>query len=192
MPLLLGAAGQAVQPDQTIQRLLDLVAQIQRRSVYLALLVENPLALSQLVRLSSASPWISDFLKQYPLLLDELLDPRSLYAPPARHRTEAVVQRTLDGIPATLLAGAFRQADFVLAVLSRTTSATLLSPPQLRRQVLQARVAGQPPDHHHAGRHGRLEERSLRVEAIDHHPQLLSGLLVSHVSLPSPPSVNVG
>ena len=98
MPLLLGAAGQADQPDQTIQRLLDLVAQIERRSVYLALLVENPLALSQLVRLSSASPWISDFLKQYPLLLDELLDPRSLYAPPDQPELVAELSRRLLGV----------------------------------------------------------------------------------------------
>ena len=98
MPLLLGAAGQADQPDQTIQRLLDLVAQIERRSVYLALLVENPLALSQLVRLSSASPWISHFLKQYPLLLDELLDPRSLYAPPDQPELIAELSRRLLGV----------------------------------------------------------------------------------------------
>jgi glutamate-ammonia-ligase adenylyltransferase len=98
MPLLLGAAGQADQPDQTIQRLLDLVSKIERRSVYLALLVENPLALSQLVRLSSASPWISHFLKQYPLLLDELLDPRSLYAPPDHPELVAELSRRLLGV----------------------------------------------------------------------------------------------
>jgi glutamate-ammonia-ligase adenylyltransferase len=98
MPLLLGAAGQADQPDETVQRLLDLIAQIGRRSVYLALLVENPLALSQLVRLSSASSWISQFLKQYPLLLDELLDPRSLYAPPDQPELVAELGRRLAGV----------------------------------------------------------------------------------------------
>ena len=98
LPLLLGAAGQADQPDETVQRLLDLIAQIARRSVYLALLGENPLALSQLVRLSSASPWISHFLKQYPLLLDELLDPRSLYAPPDKPELVAELGRRLAGV----------------------------------------------------------------------------------------------
>jgi glutamate-ammonia-ligase adenylyltransferase len=98
MPLLLGAAGQAAQPDETVQRLLDLITQIARRSVYLALLVENPLALSQLVRLSSASSWISHFLKQYPLLLDELLDPRSLYAPPDKPELVAELGRRLAGV----------------------------------------------------------------------------------------------
>ncbi len=98
LPLLLGATGQADQPDETVRRLLDLIAQIARRSVYLALLVENPLALSQLVRLSSASSWISHFLKQYPLLLDELLDPRSLYAPPDKAELTAELGRRLAGI----------------------------------------------------------------------------------------------
>jgi glutamate-ammonia-ligase adenylyltransferase len=98
MPLLLGAAGQADQPDVTVRRLLDLIGQIARRSVYLALLVENPLALSQLVRLSSASSWISHFLKQYPLLLDELLDPRSLYAPPDQPELVAELGRRLAGV----------------------------------------------------------------------------------------------
>jgi len=98
MPLLLGAVGQADRPDETVQRLLDLIAQIARRSVYLALLAENPLALSQLVRLTSASSWIGQFLKQYPLLLDELLDPRSLYAPPDKPELVAELGRRLAGV----------------------------------------------------------------------------------------------
>jgi glutamate-ammonia-ligase adenylyltransferase len=34
-----------------------------------------------LIKLSSASPWICDYLAQYPVLFDELLDTRSLYEP---------------------------------------------------------------------------------------------------------------
>ena len=84
MPLLLGAAAATVQPDAALLRALDLVAAIGRRSVYLALLVENPMALSQLVKLCAASPWIAAYLCRHPMLLDELLDPRSLYHPPDR------------------------------------------------------------------------------------------------------------
>ncbi|MGZ5018295.1 MAG: bifunctional [glutamate--ammonia ligase]-adenylyl-L-tyrosine phosphorylase/[glutamate--ammonia-ligase] adenylyltransferase, partial [Methylobacter sp.] len=40
-----------------------------------------PGALLQLIRLSSASPWICEFLSLYPVLFDELLDTRSLYEP---------------------------------------------------------------------------------------------------------------
>ena len=82
IPLLLGAVGAVNNPDQTLQRLLQLVEAIGRRSSYIALLVENPMALSQLVRLCAASPWIAHHLSHYPQLLDELLDPRTLYEPP--------------------------------------------------------------------------------------------------------------
>ncbi|MGM0595246.1 MAG: bifunctional [glutamate--ammonia ligase]-adenylyl-L-tyrosine phosphorylase/[glutamate--ammonia-ligase] adenylyltransferase [Pseudomonadota bacterium] len=82
VPLLIGAVGATANPDQTLQRLLQLVEAIGRRSSYIALLVENPMALSQLVRLCAASPWIAHHLSHYPQLLDELLDPRTLYVPP--------------------------------------------------------------------------------------------------------------
>jgi len=98
MPLLLGAAAGASNPDQALERLLELVEHIAGRSVYLALLVENPLALSQLVRLCAASAWIAGHVKKYPLLLDELLDPRSLYAPPGRTELAAELARRLAGI----------------------------------------------------------------------------------------------
>ncbi len=98
MPLLLGAAAAVEDPDRAVGRLLDLVEHIAGRSVYLALLVENPLALSQLVRLCAASAWIAGYVKKYPLLLDELLDPRSLYAPPDRPELIARLSRRLAGI----------------------------------------------------------------------------------------------
>ncbi|UCE89592.1 MAG: bifunctional [glutamate--ammonia ligase]-adenylyl-L-tyrosine phosphorylase/[glutamate--ammonia-ligase] adenylyltransferase [Pseudomonadota bacterium] len=84
MPLLVAAAAGSEHADITLTRLLDLVEAVARRSVYLALLVENPLALSQLVKLCGASPWIARYLTRHPLLLDELMDPRTLYAPPER------------------------------------------------------------------------------------------------------------
>jgi len=106
MPLLLGASGQTAAADVTLKRLLDLLEQIARRSVYMALLVEYPLALSQLVKLCSASPWIARYLAQQPLLLDELLDPRSLYAPPDRAALQAELQQRM----ATCESGDLEQA----------------------------------------------------------------------------------
>ena len=100
MPLLLGAAGQAEQPDQVLKRLLDLVQAIARRTSYLALLVETPMALSQLVKLCAASPWISHQITRQPILLDELLDPRSLYAPPKREQLDAELQHKMAHIAA--------------------------------------------------------------------------------------------
>ena len=81
MPMLLEAVAHGEQPDLTLSRLLPLLEAIARRTAYLALLVESPIALSQLVRLTAASPWIAQRIARSPMLLDELLDPRRLYSP---------------------------------------------------------------------------------------------------------------
>lgn len=86
MPLLLGAVGACDHPHVTLKRLLELLEAICRRTSYLALLGENPMALSQLVKLCATSPWIGHMLSKQPLLLDELLDPRTLYTPPTRNQ----------------------------------------------------------------------------------------------------------
>jgi len=104
MPLLLGAVvALEPRPDSphiVLQRLLTLVEAVARRSAYLALLSEHPMALSQLVRLCAASPWIAQQLAHHPLLLDELLDPRSLYSPPDRAELTTELQHRLKQIPA--------------------------------------------------------------------------------------------
>ncbi|BAN69819.1 bifunctional [glutamate--ammonia ligase]-adenylyl-L-tyrosine phosphorylase/[glutamate--ammonia-ligase] adenylyltransferase [endosymbiont of unidentified scaly snail isolate Monju] len=81
MPLAIAAAGRSIRPDAALRRLIRLLEAIVRRTAYLDLLIENPMALSQLVRLLAESRWIGSQLARLPLLLDELLDPRSLYAP---------------------------------------------------------------------------------------------------------------
>jgi len=99
MPLLVGAAGLTPEPQTTLARLVAFVEAIGRRSVYLALLVENPLALSQLVKLCSASEWIARYLNQHPILLDELMDAVSLYAPLTREALAAELQSRLARLP---------------------------------------------------------------------------------------------
>jgi glutamate-ammonia-ligase adenylyltransferase len=84
MPLLLAAAGASETSATTLVRLIKLIESIGRRSAYLLLLVENPVALSQLVKLYSASAWIASWITQHPVLLDELLHPAGLYAPATR------------------------------------------------------------------------------------------------------------
>jgi glutamate-ammonia-ligase adenylyltransferase len=88
VPVILLAVGQAEQPDLVLGRVFDLIRGIQRRTSYLALLLENPTVLNHVVQLVGASPWIATFLSRHPVLLDELLDPRSLYRPPG-HRALA-------------------------------------------------------------------------------------------------------
>ena len=84
IPLLLAAAGSGEHSEKTLARLLNVLEAIGRRSAYLALLVENPLALSQLVQLCSASSWIAEWIAQHPLLLDELLNPVGLSEHPSK------------------------------------------------------------------------------------------------------------
>lgn len=100
MPLLLGAAGGMDDADSALARLLRLIEQIARRTAYLALLIENPLALSQLVKLCSASPWITEQLSSHPILLDELLDARSLYSLPDQPQLISELETRLQGVDA--------------------------------------------------------------------------------------------
>ncbi|MBI2779659.1 MAG: bifunctional [glutamate--ammonia ligase]-adenylyl-L-tyrosine phosphorylase/[glutamate--ammonia-ligase] adenylyltransferase [Gammaproteobacteria bacterium] len=99
MPLLLGAVAMTLQPTATLLRLTGLLEAVARRTAYLALLVENPLALSQLVKLCAASPWLASLLTRHPLLLDELLDPRTLYTPLGRTELEHDLSVRLHAIP---------------------------------------------------------------------------------------------
>ena len=82
VPLAVEAAASQKDPDTTLDRVLDLLESIARRGSYLALLVEYPQALSRLAAMMSASPWVAQYLTGRPILLDELLDTRTLYAAP--------------------------------------------------------------------------------------------------------------
>ena len=81
IPLLLEEVVHYAQPESTLRRVLSLIEGICRREAYLALLAEHPLAVRQVVKLTAASPWASQYLTRHPLLLDELLDARTSVAP---------------------------------------------------------------------------------------------------------------
>ena len=72
------------QSGPTVLRVLKIISTIAGRANYITLLHESATARAQLVQLCAASPWLTDLLAQTPALLDNLLDPRSLYAPPER------------------------------------------------------------------------------------------------------------
>lgn len=99
MALLLAAAGRSVQPLVTFTRLVRILEAIGRRSAYLALLIENPMALSQLVKLAAASDWIADWLALHPILLDELLNPATLYSLPDPAELRAELRTRLAQVP---------------------------------------------------------------------------------------------
>ena len=81
MPLLLREAAQqqSTTPDTALIRTLDLLESICRRASYLALLAEFPDALSLIVKLCAASPWIAQYVSAHPILLDELLNKQTLF-----------------------------------------------------------------------------------------------------------------
>ncbi|MEW8035294.1 MAG: bifunctional [glutamate--ammonia ligase]-adenylyl-L-tyrosine phosphorylase/[glutamate--ammonia-ligase] adenylyltransferase [Candidatus Thiodiazotropha sp.] len=98
MPLLLQAVGQSEWADDALQRVVGLLEAITQRTAYIALLVENPLVLSQLVKLTAVSPWVANMLTRHPILLDELLDPRRLYSPLRRDALSAELDDLLSRV----------------------------------------------------------------------------------------------
>ena len=80
MPEVLRVCAVQEDSDRTFGLVFNLVQAVLRRSVYLTLLIENSQALEQLALLCQRSQWIADQLTTFPDLLDELLDPRNLYA----------------------------------------------------------------------------------------------------------------
>ncbi|MBN6079415.1 bifunctional [glutamate--ammonia ligase]-adenylyl-L-tyrosine phosphorylase/[glutamate--ammonia-ligase] adenylyltransferase [Aggregatibacter actinomycetemcomitans] len=69
-----------------LPRILTIIEKILTRTTYLELLAENPQALTQLIELCAQSKFIAEQVARHPILLDELLDQKSLRNPP--HFTE--------------------------------------------------------------------------------------------------------
>ncbi|MFK8019641.1 MAG: bifunctional [glutamate--ammonia ligase]-adenylyl-L-tyrosine phosphorylase/[glutamate--ammonia-ligase] adenylyltransferase [Pseudomonadales bacterium] len=93
MPELIEQLAQCDAPAEAAVRCLKVIDAILRRSAYLALLFENPLALKHLVQLCSNSIYITRKLVQHPLLLDELIDPRTLYQAPDRNELRSSLRQ---------------------------------------------------------------------------------------------------
>ncbi|WP_245156436.1 bifunctional [glutamate--ammonia ligase]-adenylyl-L-tyrosine phosphorylase/[glutamate--ammonia-ligase] adenylyltransferase [Agrilutibacter solisilvae] len=89
LPALLQAAAGARDPMLALRRLLALLQNILRRSAYLALLDEQPVALQRLVDAVAHSALLAERLAAYPLLLDELLDARIAGTLPGRDALHA-------------------------------------------------------------------------------------------------------
>lgn len=81
LPAALQAALQTPDPRDAAVRLMDLIETIAQRSAYLALLAEYPDTLARVARMMAASPWAAQYLTQHPLLLDSLIDWRTLFEP---------------------------------------------------------------------------------------------------------------
>ena len=82
IPLLLCLIEQANHAEVVLERVLHVFKRIVTRTAYLELLFENEGALKQLINLCQASSWVADYIAKYPILLDELIDPKLLHNPP--------------------------------------------------------------------------------------------------------------
>ncbi len=100
MPALLGEVCAREDAVRVLQRLTPLLFNIVTRTTYLELLVEYRAALSQLIRLCAASPMVATQLARYPLLLDELLDPNTLYQPVPQDAYRDELRQYLMRVPA--------------------------------------------------------------------------------------------
>jgi glutamate-ammonia-ligase adenylyltransferase len=102
MPLVIRQSALEKNADAALLRTIILLENICRRASYLALLAEFPEALHMVIKLCAASPWLAQYLTAHPILLDELLDTRTLYAAPdfAKMRAELSKKMTeLSGDP---------------------------------------------------------------------------------------------
>ncbi|MDR2012705.1 MAG: bifunctional [glutamate--ammonia ligase]-adenylyl-L-tyrosine phosphorylase/[glutamate--ammonia-ligase] adenylyltransferase [Rhodanobacter sp.] len=95
MPALFSAAAAQNDPACVLLRLLRLVQAITRRSVYLALLDEQPAALRRVSAIFASSTFLAERVIAHPLLLDDLFDDRIDKALPQRAAIDAELARRL-------------------------------------------------------------------------------------------------
>jgi len=105
MPILLERFEALSLDDAVVNRVLNLVSAICRRSAYLSLLVQNPAATRSMLELFSASTRVAEAVTRYPALLDELIDPSLGAHPPTVQDMQAGIARILEsaGDPETTL-----------------------------------------------------------------------------------------
>jgi len=96
IPIVIKTTAASPQPDLVLKRIISLIDAIQRRTNYVSLLLENPSALEHLIQFAEASPWIITYLSRHPVLLDELIDPRTLYSPPEKKELAADLKRRME------------------------------------------------------------------------------------------------
>ncbi|MDF7759226.1 bifunctional [glutamate--ammonia ligase]-adenylyl-L-tyrosine phosphorylase/[glutamate--ammonia-ligase] adenylyltransferase [Kosakonia cowanii] len=99
MPHLLSDVCSREDAPVPLSRLMPLLTGIVTRTTYLELLSEFPGALKHLISLCAASPMVASQLARYPILLDELLDPATLYQPTAMNAYRDELRQYLLRVP---------------------------------------------------------------------------------------------
>ena len=117
IPRLLEEVRNSDRPLRAVTRTLAIIERILRRSAYLSLLNENRGALARLADLCARSNYIADQIARYPVLLDELLDPR-LYS-------EAVTRADLAAELAERLEGEGEDSEARMKALAQFQRSTM-------------------------------------------------------------------
>jgi glutamate-ammonia-ligase adenylyltransferase len=128
MPLLLARLSKEREPSLGFSRVFSFVQAVSRRTAYIVLLLENPVALSQLILLCTASPWLTEQLSRYPVLLDELLRPLS--SPPSKAELtdrlrQSLLRAATDDLDEQLVTVQSFKQEQMLVVASAELSGTL-------------------------------------------------------------------
>ncbi|PCJ49567.1 MAG: bifunctional [glutamate--ammonia ligase]-adenylyl-L-tyrosine phosphorylase/[glutamate--ammonia-ligase] adenylyltransferase [Gammaproteobacteria bacterium] len=99
MPSILQSIAGMADQNESLKRILSLLTSITRRTAYLELLGENKGALDQMIKLCSASARIADQIADYPYVLDELINPNTLFHPPEISQFPDMLRQLLCRIP---------------------------------------------------------------------------------------------
>jgi glutamate-ammonia-ligase adenylyltransferase len=85
-------------PVVLLNRVLEILAAIVGRPVYVSLLLEYPSAQKQMLELCAASQWFTSELARYPILLDELLDSQELFRQNDREQLTTELDRLMSQV----------------------------------------------------------------------------------------------
>jgi glutamate-ammonia-ligase adenylyltransferase len=97
LPRLLSGIAQQPESEAALKRALSVIEAIGARTAYLALLNENPIALARLTEICALGNFLPGQVAAFPLLLDELIEPRLFEHPPTRARfAEEIALRLAD------------------------------------------------------------------------------------------------
>jgi glutamate-ammonia-ligase adenylyltransferase len=99
IPILMWHIQQEHSEHSTLERVLIIFNKISTRTAYIELLFENEGALKHLIKLCHQSSWIAEHIAKYPILLDELIDPKLLHNPPELNSYSADLRQVMLRIP---------------------------------------------------------------------------------------------
>ena len=99
IPTLLWHLADMKLADKTLARVLGVLTTIATRTAYLELLFENEGALKQLIHLCYNSSWVAEHIAKFPILLDELIDPKLFHQPPSLTSYADELRETMLRVP---------------------------------------------------------------------------------------------